>query len=267
LISIIVCSIEEHLFNRFSESLAKTIGVDYELIRIENQKEKLPIAKAYNKGASQASFDFLVFVHEDVVFHSDNWGVELVNRFRSLSNPGVLGIAGNSYHPLSPTDWWGSSNRTRHFNYIKNERNGDLTKGILTKSNDSLTKKVYCLDGVFLAVKKSVFIKYKFDEKLMGFHGYDTSFCLRISEKFNNYFVPNILLEHFSSGIINREYWKNTILANQKSKLDFVKFDLNLELKSFKRFLSKSIRSKMSLFFMFKICLLIFVKLFKRILK
>lgn len=265
MISIVVCSIDLSMFNRFSKSLSETIGVPFELIKIENKTEKLSISEAYNNGALNARFDYLVFIHEDIVFHTLNWGQNLVWYFETLNNPGLLGIAGNSYQPLSPSDWWGTLDRTRHFNYIKNGRNGDHSSGILVKSNDIHPKKVYCIDGIFLALKKNVFSKFKFDEELKGFHGYDTSLSLRISENFDNYFIPNILLEHFSNGDITKEYWINTILACKKYKSCQNDFDFNVEYLALKRFVRKSIQNRISFAFFFRTLLLINSKFIIRI--
>lgn len=263
MISVIVCSIEEHLFNRFSESLAKTIGVDYELIRIENQKEKLPIAKAYNKGASQASFDFLVFVHEDVVFHTDNWGGELVNRFQLLNNPGVLGIAGSNYLPISPSYWWIPDPTRRFSNYMDNHESGKIGEGKHRNSGHSNPVPVFLLDGMFLGMKKEVFKKVKFDESLEGFHGYDTSICLRSAEKFQNYFIPDILIEHFSPGKPNTTWLLNTVKSySQKEKIPYQnEIDSKLEIKSYHLFLNHlrkfgptwSFQSKQSLIYLKKL--------------
>jgi len=239
-ISVIVCSIDENLFKRFSASLASSIGVGYEIVRIENQKDKLSIAKAYNKGAERASYDFLVFVHEDVVFHSDDWGQGLLSRFKSLVNPGVLGIAGSNYLPISPSYWWIPDAARRFCNYMDNHESGKVGEGKLRSSGHTIPISVFLLDGMFLAIEKSVFNKIKFDESLEGFHGYDTSICLRSAIEFQNYFIPDILIEHFSPGKPNATWLLNTVDSySQKeiiSKKD--KIDRQLEIKSFHLFLN-----------------------------
>lgn len=240
MISVIVCSINENLFNCFSESLAKTIGVDYEVIRIENQKEKLPIAKAYNKGASQATYDLLVFVHEDVVFHSDIWGEKLISRFQSLDNPGVIGIAGSNYLPISPSYWWIPDPSRRFCNYLDNHESGKIGEGKLRFSGHTDPVQVYLLDGMFLAMKREVFRKIKFDENLEGFHGYDTSICLRTAIEFRNYFIPDILIEHFSPGKPNATWLLNTVNSySQKERIASQdRIDSKLEVRSFHLFLN-----------------------------
>lgn len=240
MISVVVCSINEFLFNRFSASLAKTIGVNYEIIRIENQKDKLSIARAYNKGASQASYNFLVFVHEDVVFHSDDWGWQLLSRFESLSNPGVLGIAGSNYLPISPSYWWIPDASRRFCNYLDNHESGKIGEGKSRFSGHTDPVKVYLLDGMFLAIKKEVFEKINFNESLEGYHGYDTSICLRSAIEFQNYFIPDILIEHFSPGKPDAIWLFNTVNSySQKDKIsNQVMIDRQLEIRSYHLFLN-----------------------------
>lgn len=240
MISVIVCSIDENLFNRFSESLAKTIGVEYEVVKIENQRKKLPLAKAYNKGAIKASFDFLVFVHEDVVFHSQDWGEKLISQFHSLSNPGVLGIAGSNYLPISPSYWWIPDPARRFCNYMDNFELGKVGEGKIRSSGHSNPVPVFLLDGMFLAMKKDVHEKISFDESLEGFHGYDTSICLRSACQFQNYFIPDILIEHFSPGKPNATWLLNTVNSySQKERIPFEdKINDQLEVKSYHLFLN-----------------------------
>jgi hypothetical protein len=97
MISIIVCSINDRLFIQFSNSVKETIGADYEIIKIDNNIEKIGISEAYNKGARLSKYEYLLFSHEDVIFETKNWGLKLINHFRNLNNPGMLTIAGSPY--------------------------------------------------------------------------------------------------------------------------------------------------------------------------
>lgn len=245
MISIIVCSHNKELFNNFKNSLKSTIGCEYELIRIDNSEGELSIAQAYNKGAAQSNFPFLVFVHEDIVFHTQNWGKLLIAHFNSIESVGVLGIAGSSYLPISPSDWWVPNTKYIHTNFLSNHKNGKVGTGKHQIIGNQTPTKVYALDGMFLAVSKAVFKEFSFDESLPGFHGYDTSICYRVSQKFRNHFIPNILIEHFSKGYPTERWLKNTISANQSilSTIRNLKIegtvDKKLEIKAFHLFLSQ----------------------------
>lgn len=215
MISVIVCSIDEESFNKLSISIKETIGLKYEIIKIQNGIEDLSLTEAYNKGAKSAKFEFLVFIHEDIIFNTRNWGVNLKKYFSELDSPGVLGVAGSSYLPISPSDWWLNFNIYLNVNLLSNVKRGVLGKGKIKQLGEQVPKPVFLLDGLFLAMKLSVWKEIPFDESLVGFHGYDTSICLRVSQKYQNYFVPGILMEHFSAGYPNEIWLINTIKAKE----------------------------------------------------
>lgn len=240
MISIIVCSIDNLWFDKFSKILENTIGVNFQILKIDNKIEKLSIAAAYNKAAQEAIFEIFVFVHEDVIFHTKNWGKNLLNHFEKLDRPGVLGVAGSNYFPISPCDWWIPDSNLRFMNFMDNHKHGEIGKGILRVSNEGKVSKVILLDGMFLAIKKEVFFDLKFDEELLGFHGYDTSICLRSSNKHQNYFIPDILIEHFSPGNPNQIWMLNTIKVFEKKPVTIKKKDFKKEIeeKSYHLFLN-----------------------------
>ncbi|MBN7812941.1 hypothetical protein J0A68_18435 [Algoriphagus sp. H41] len=245
MISIIVCSVDNLLFERFSQSVSDTIGVPYEVLSFDNRIDRLSIATVYNNAAKAAVFKILVFVHEDVVFHTINWGKKLVSYFAHLDRPGVLGVAGSSYLPISPSDWWLCDPNYLHANFISNKKNGRMGEGYLKKWGEQMAQPVFALDGMFLAMKKSVWKDFHFNEDLYGFQGYDTSICYRVSQKYQNYFIPGILMEHFSKGCPNSIWLINTVKANE-SIAQFLKkirkdqkLDRNLEVKAYHLFLNQ----------------------------
>ena len=72
--SIIICSISPERLLQVKKNIQETIGTEHEFIAIDNRETKWPIAKAYNEGAKRARYPYLFFVHEDVRFHSQDWG-------------------------------------------------------------------------------------------------------------------------------------------------------------------------------------------------
>lgn len=245
MISVIVVSKNDDLFSQFQNSVRQTIGVPFEMIKIENSGNEFSIFEAYNIGASKSNNEVLVFVHEDIIFHTNEWGKVLLMYFKTLINPGVLGIAGSSYLPISPSDWWLSNRNYIHSNFISNSKDGVKSQGILKCEGKQIPQKVYALDGMFLALKRKVFKESPFDENLKGFHGYDTDLCYQVSKNYQNYFIPGILLEHFSKGYPNSTWLKNTIEANRKA-IPFILhlkseggIDSNLEFQAFHLFLGQ----------------------------
>lgn len=245
MISLVVCSSSPQFFTIFSKSVSDSIGCSHEIIKIDNLDSKYSITQAYDLGASKAIGEFLLFVHEDVVFHSQNWGVLLINYFKTLINPGVIGIAGSSYLPISPSDWWLSDRQYLHSYFLSNKKDGIVGEGVLTTYGDQSPRIVFALDGMFLAIKKNIYQEFSFDTSLSGFHGYDTAICYQVSQKYHNYFVPGILLEHFSKGYPNSIWLRNTILANSQIWSYLIKLKSNggidpkLELKAYQLFLSQ----------------------------
>ena len=61
MLSIIICSVSPERLEQVTRNIHDTIGVDYEIIAIDNREKQWPIARAYNEGASRAHYPFLFF--------------------------------------------------------------------------------------------------------------------------------------------------------------------------------------------------------------
>jgi hypothetical protein len=120
MISIIVCSINATYLKNLEESIQSTIGVDYELIAMDNTVQKAGICKVYNEGGSRAKYPYLCFVHEDVKFHSQNWGEYLLETLKTESI-GILGICGGKYYPNVPGGWLDIPIALRRFSMLRVE--------------------------------------------------------------------------------------------------------------------------------------------------
>ena len=68
MLSIIICSVLPERLRKISQNIDETIGVEYEIVTIDNREKCWSIARAYNEGARQAKYPNLFFVHEDVMF-------------------------------------------------------------------------------------------------------------------------------------------------------------------------------------------------------
>lgn len=217
MLSIIISSYNENDFARFSENVADTIGIPYEIIKIHNPGV-MGICEAYNKGAAQSKYAYLVFVHEDVIFKSDKWGCTLVKHFQTVENVGVIGVAGATYKPNNLTGWYLPQHTSLHrTNYYQaNKKDPGFYEYCNYNPQASLFSEVVVLDGVFLAVKKHVWRCFPFDETLNGFHGYDLDFTLSIHSKFKNIVIFNIDLVHYSLGSPNIDWLRNYLAIHRK---------------------------------------------------
>lgn len=94
MISIVVCHRSPDFLEQFKQNLASSIGVDYELIVVDNSQNTYGICQAYNLGGAKAQYEVLCFAHEDILFHTLNWGQNLLQHFAD-SSVGAVGVAGS----------------------------------------------------------------------------------------------------------------------------------------------------------------------------
>lgn len=233
MISIIISSYLPKYFSALEVNISKSIGVPYEIIKIENPG-LMGICQAYNQGAEKAKYNHLLFIHEDVLFHTENWGKKLITHL-SQDNTGIIGVAGSSYIPTAPSSW----TVAEKYNFVNilqgNKKNAEYFHIHTAKENRT---KVFAVDGVFLSIKKENYNQFKFDEDLKGFHGYDLSFSLRVSEKLQNYVIDDILIQHFSGGNLDKTWFDTNIKVKEKTGSKFNKFiDSEVEKKAFLGFL------------------------------
>ena len=74
MVSCIICSRKQDISTDLKENIKNTVGCDYELLIIDNSKNQYNIFKAYNEGIRRAKGDILCFMHEDIFYHTQNWG-------------------------------------------------------------------------------------------------------------------------------------------------------------------------------------------------
>lgn len=223
MISIIILSYRKNLLDDLIENISETIGYYlYEIIVIENSKGKYSLCSAYNEGIRRAKGDYLCFLHEDIIFKSENWGNEFVAAMKLNNQLGLLGILGSKFKSAFPTGWYNPvSNCIYHTGNILQGKNSYKDSHFEDFSPGSETlDKVVCLDGVLLFTKKEIVNILHFDENLFeGFHGYDIDFSLQVH--FSGYelaVLKSVKLLHYSSGNANLE-WKNTntLISNKWS--------------------------------------------------
>jgi glycosyltransferase involved in cell wall biosynthesis len=216
MISIVVCSINQELFELLSRNVGATIGESFEIIRIDNIENNLSICTAYNKGARQANGEIICFIHEDILFHTRHWGRKLIAHFAD-EEVGVIGVAGSRYKSAFGQNW--KDGESPMYRILLKD---GIQSGKLLNFNPLNERKseVVCLDGLFLACKKSQWAEHPFDEtNYNGFHFYDADFCMQFFGLKKNYVVYDIVVEHFSQGKYDPEFLKQAeIFANKWSK-------------------------------------------------
>lgn len=240
MVSIIICSRNLDLFDKLKLSIVNTIGnIPYEILMFNNQIENASITAIYNRGIEKSKFDILLFIHEDILFHTLNWGKILVKIFANNTKIGLIGIAGTKYKSKYPSAFWHTDKKMLYFNLIQHYRNKKPNLFSIG-FKDSNIERVVAIDGVFLALRKS--INVKFNEEIKGFHCYDLGISMDVSESNYDIVVTNqILIEHFSIGNTNLDFVKGIIHFHNLYKTKLPKFLTSkltyLETEALKRFL------------------------------
>lgn len=199
MISIIICSNNKVLRDQISTNIGQTIGLDYEIIIKDNSLNQVSICKAYNECAIQAKYEYLVFCHEDILFHTPNWGRLLINHFIN-TNARIIGFLGCVIKTKTPSSVYIYDSDLNRHNQLQRYPNGDSVHCYENPLNEK-TSEVSIVDGFFMATKKEYWQNTKFSENyLEGFHAYDIDFSLKNFQLGKIIVVYDILVEHFSFG-------------------------------------------------------------------
>ncbi len=227
MISIIICSTKPDISSTLRENIKTTIGIEHEIVVIDNSHNQYSIFSAYNKGLKMSSHPYVCFIHQDVLFNTLRWGEKLINHL-SDKKTGVVGIAGGKIATKTPASW---STGGRRMNIVQHR---DKKKSLHIKKPLDFTETrlpAVVLDGVFLSMRKELFKTINFDERFSGFHGYDYDICIQAKVAgYTNYVIYDIMLEHFSEGSQTTQYYVNLIdvYKKWKDKLPLIADDITI---------------------------------------
>jgi glycosyltransferase involved in cell wall biosynthesis len=199
-ISVIVCSRQDPAWDFHARNVDKTIGADYEYVRIDNRAPGRGICAAYNEGVSRAAGDICVFVHEDVFFMEPGWGSVLRTKFSADASIGLIGVAGTQYLFADDVRW-----HTAGPPFTRGRVIHELDTGaafILTVlSWDKSDADVVVVDGLFFAVRRSLFEQIRFDDATFpAFHFYDLDISMQVRKTHRCVVTWDIMLKHLSAG-------------------------------------------------------------------
>lgn len=221
MISVIICSANADDLRDVSESIAQTIGVEHEIIAIDNSNGQKGICEIYNIGARQAKYDILCFTHEDIEMKTSDWGTKVIQIFKTYPDIGLVGVAGGGYKSIVPSSWYNADlevngefycNLIQGFKYSGRDEFHDYRN----PRNESLST-VACVDGCWMCTRKEIAEKYPFDEQLLRrFHGYDLDFSLAVNQEYKVAVTYEILLKHFSEGNFDETWMEDTLKVHKK---------------------------------------------------
>lgn len=168
---------------------------------IFKQNNTNSLQKVYNKAidfAIQENVQNLILVHDDVIL--ENLTDERLEKL--FKKYDVVGCAGTTEVNLSPPALWhlmGGGLRSKNLHGAVahgNEKEKNMT------SFGSYPHRVVIIDGVFMAIKRQVFQKIKFDESCPSkWHFYDLDYSMQCHKEGFKLGVGDILITHNSPGL------------------------------------------------------------------
>ena len=223
MLSLIICSKFPALEKDLLQNIEDTIGIPFEIVNIDNSQGKYNIFEAYNLGVERAKGEYLCFMHEDIVFHSKNWG-KVVENYLSQDFVGALGVAGGNI-VLDQLDW-------RFYGFHKVY----LIQGIYTEEESPCYSIAYyppmaknepicqvaAIDGVWMCFRKDIFKEIRFDDQnFHDFHLYDSDISMQVNKTGRGIFLTqDVLLEHKSYGTFTSSYKDSLAIFFKKWEKD-----------------------------------------------
>jgi len=222
MISLIICSRNPNISPVLKDNIGKTIGVDYELIIIDNSENKYSIFQAYNEGVKRSCYPYLCFMHEDILYHTQNWGKRVLEHFED-EKIGLFGVFGGHYLPDVAT--WAFTG-VDSGNIIQGNRASSLLEDYstyLTESDLFFEEgenkiQVVAVDGVWICLPKILFNDIRFDEHTFnGFHAYDLDISMQVNKAgYKVYVINDVMIEHFSLGNFDLNYISSINIFHKK---------------------------------------------------
>lgn len=194
----------------YIEHIRKTSGnPNIEILSYVNKGDK-SLSEIYNTGLKEAKNEIILFIHDDLIFDTNNWCSKLLAHFNS-TDYGIIGVAGTD--TLLNGCWW--SDRSKMYGVVNHIHNGKKHTNHYSAGLGNGIKPVVVIDGLFIAVRKSNLVS-NFITKFNGFHFYDIPFCL---ENYLNGIkigvITNIRLTHLSVGQISNKWLENKKLFEE----------------------------------------------------
>lgn len=157
---------------------------NYQLILLDNRQRKYKsAAEALNHGFKQSTGSYVMFVHQDMKFTSQNWLYDVETTLENLPNLGVAGLAGR-----------------RHRLTISNLEHDTPPKAAGIYPLDH-PQEVQTVDECLALVPRKLFQESQFDEETCtGWHLYVADYCLTLKSRGYQIYVLPHQAYHLSAG-------------------------------------------------------------------
>ena len=211
MLSLIICSRNHDISDALQQNIKVTIGVEYELIVIDNSQSKYSIFSAYNEGVRRAKYPYLCFMHEDILYQTIDWGAKVVAYLQD-EKVGLIGVIGTHFITKDPCGWT-DTGLTSGQTVSINEHYCNLSRF----GNKKFVEAV-ATDGLWQCMRRSLFDLIRFDDKTFdGFHCYDLDICLQVRSIHKQVLIiSDILINHNSNGNWGTSWVKNTYKLYKK---------------------------------------------------
>jgi Glycosyltransferase like family len=200
MISVLICSINPVLLHQVINNITDTIGTEFEIIHFDNRAARKSICEVYNELAFKANYQYLCFLHEDVLFTTHGWGAIINETFLRYTDIGLIGIAGSKYKSKYCSGWFSGAKALDCARYIHQYRHA--IEYVEFSPDDTRTlQEVVCIDGVLMCCTKEIMRTTPFNADLLkGFHFYDIDLSLRIARNHTVAVTYEIELTHITGG-------------------------------------------------------------------
>ena len=193
-VTVVLCSIDSEKQAR-AEALYRRTFADFphEIIAVRNPRS---LAEAYNGAIARATGEVIVLSHDDIDIVAPDFAARLIAR---LEHNDVLGVVGSTRID-GPSIGWSGHPHLRGWITHRVPNSPGWSVDVLHPS--PVASDISMLDGVFLAARREVFEKVRFDaETFDGFHLYDLDWSYRAASAGCRLGVAgDLLLVHFSRG-------------------------------------------------------------------
>ena len=215
MLSLIVCSRKFDIPDSLKDNINRTIGTEYELVVVDNSKKRYSIFSAYNEGVRKAKGEILCFMHEDIIYKTENWGKNVIRHFEK-EDTGLIGVFGGHYLPDLVCHIGDSELLSYHYYYTQKDGSKLFFHSPEHFSGDGEVE-VVAVDGLWLAVPKALFQRISFDEGYAGFHYYDMDICMQVwAAGYKCKVVDDVVMEHNSAGVINDDFVRSSYIFFEK---------------------------------------------------
>lgn len=168
--SFIICSIDQQKFRDVFANIRQLMGSSpHEIIGVHDAKS---MCEGYNRAIKVAKGERLVFCHDDIEILSSDFAAKLDSH---LSRFDLVGVAGTDrvIHGV-----WSFAGPPHNFGQVAQPgpQPGTYDVSIFNVPR-RIIGQMHALDGLFIACRRSVVEKVRFDEQTFdGWHGYDVDF-------------------------------------------------------------------------------------------